>query len=174
VAKLTIWTVGHSNVPYEALQDALLGAEISRLFDVRMYPQSRRNPQFNRDNLVASLGEAGIEYRHMPSLGGRRKPDQDSQNLGLRDEGFRGFADYMQTPEFDAALRQLTEAAATGRIAIMCAESVPWRCHRSLISDALTARGVEVLHIVGGKQREHTPTPAARIEGGGVTYPALL
>jgi uncharacterized protein (DUF488 family) len=174
VSEQTVWTVGHSNVPFEALLDALRSAEIRILFDVRMYPQSRRNPQFNRDRLSQSLAEAGIEYRHMPSLGGRRKPDEASINRGLRDEGFRGFADYMQTPDFDAALQKITEAADSTRVAIMCAESVPWRCHRSLISDALTARGVHVLHIIGAQQREHALTAAARVEGERVTYPALL
>ncbi len=170
----TIWTVGHSNVPYDALLDALRSADVRLLFDVRMYPQSRRNPQFNRDQLTQTLAEANIEYRHMLSLGGRRRPVAESINLGLRDEGFRGFADYMQTPEFESALMELTEAASQTQTAIMCAESVPWRCHRSLISDALTACGVKVMHIIGGRQREHSFTAAARIEGERVTYPALL
>jgi uncharacterized protein (DUF488 family) len=174
VGEQTIWTVGHSIVPFEALLDALRSADIRLLFDVRMYPQSRRHPQFNRDRLSHALTEAGIEYRHVPSLGGRRKPEPESVNRGLRDDGFRGFADYMQTPEFETALMELTKAAETARVAIMCAESVPWRCHRSLISDALTARGVSVLHIIGGQQREHSLTVAARVEGERVTYPALL
>jgi uncharacterized protein (DUF488 family) len=174
VSDLTIWTVGHSNVPFEVLLDALRSADIRLLFDVRMYPMSRRNPQFNRERLSQSLAEAGIEYRHMPSLGGRRKPEAESVNQGLRDEGFRGFADYMQTAEFDAALQELTEAASKARTAVMCAESVPWKCHRSLISDVLTARGVTVRHIIGGQQREHGLTSAARVEGERVTYPALL
>jgi uncharacterized protein (DUF488 family) len=173
-APLTLWTVGHSNVPFEALLDALRSADIRLLFDVRMYPQSRRHPQFNRDRLSRALAEAGIEYRHAPSLGGRRRPAEDSLNRGLRDEGFRGFADYMQTPDFDAALAEVIEAAADARTAIMCAESVPWRCHRSLISDALTARGSAVRHIIGAQQREHALTTAARVEGERVTYPALL
>ena len=139
-----------------------------------MYPQSRRHPQFNRDRLAQALDEAGIEYRHMLSLGGRRRPVAESLNLGLRDEGFRGFADYMQTAEFATALVEVIEAATAGRVAIMCAEAVPWRCHRSLISDGLTARGVKVLHIIGGRQREHFLTPAARVEGERVTYPTLL
>jgi uncharacterized protein (DUF488 family) len=171
---LTIWTVGHSNVPFEALLDALRSAEIRLLFDVRMYPMSRRHPQFNRERLSQSLAEAGIAYRHMPSLGGRRKPDAESTNLGLRDEGFRGFADYMQTLDFDQVLRELIEAASDARTAIMCAESLPWKCHRSLISDALTARGVTVRHIFGGQQKKHALTSAARVEGGQITYPALL
>ena len=174
MAELTIWTVGHSNLPFEALLDTLRAADIGLVCDVRMYPQSRRHPQFNRDRLSQALGEAGIEYRHMPSLGGRRKPDAASLNLGLRDEGFRGFADYMQTPEFDAALTELTQAAADARTAIMCAESLPWKCHRSLISDALAARGVSVQHLIGGQQKEHALTAAARVEGKRVTYPALL
>ena len=171
---LKIWTVGHSNVPFEALLDALRSADIQLLFDVRMYPRSRRHPQFNQERLSQSLSEAGIEYRHMPSLGGRREPEADSVNLGLRDEGFRGFADYMQTREFDQAVAELAGAAAETRAAIMCAESVPWKCHRSLISDALTARGVVVTHIIGSQHREHTLTPAVHLEGSRVTYPALL
>lgn len=174
MSEQTIWTVGHSNVPFEVLLEALRSADIQLLFDVRMYPQSRRHPQFNRDRLSQALGEAGIEYRHIPSLGGRRRPNVESINLGLRDESFRGFADYMSTPEFELALAELIEAANRARAAIMCAESLPWKCHRSLISDALTARGVQVLHISGGQEREHSLTATARVEGERVTYPALL
>jgi uncharacterized protein (DUF488 family) len=174
VPELTIWTVGHSNVPFEALLDALRSADIRLLCDVRRYPQSRRNPHFNRERLAQSLAQAGIDYRHLPGLGGRRTPDESSLNLGLRDEGFRGFADYMQTPEFDAALTDLIDAASERRTAIMCAESLPWRCHRSLIADALLARGVAVRHILGGQEREHALTAAARVEADRVTYPALL
>ncbi len=161
-------------MPFDALLDGLRSADIQLLFDVRIYPQSRRNPQFNHDRLAQALDEADIEYRHMASLGGRRRPVAESLNLGLRDEGFRGFADYMQTAEFDSALAGVLEAASTGRVAIMCAEAVPWRCHRSLISDALAARGVKVVHIIGGGQREHSLTLAARVEGERVTYPSLL
>jgi uncharacterized protein (DUF488 family) len=174
VSDLTIWTVGHSNVPFEALLDALRSADIRLLLDVRMFPQSRRHPHFNRDRLAQSLADAGIEYQHMPSLGGRRKPDEESVNMGLRDEGFRGFADFMQTPEFDKALQKVIEAGKDTRTAIMCAESVPWRCHRSLISDALLARSISVTHIIGGQQREHMLTAAARVDDERVTYPALL
>ena len=158
----------------EVLLDALRSAEVQRLVDVGMVPLSRRNPQFNRDRLNATLGEAGIEYAHMPSLGGRRTPREDSTNLGLKDEGFRGFADFMATPPFEWALRELLAGANEGRTAIMCAESVPWHCHRSLISDALVARGLRVVHLFGGKEREHELTPGARVEGRLVTYPALL
>jgi uncharacterized protein (DUF488 family) len=170
----TIWTVGHSNVDADALLNALHAAGIDRLVDVRMFPRSRRHPHFNQDRLAATLKEAGIEYTHMPSLGGRRTPREDSINRGLRDEGFRGFADYMSTRPFEAALRDLVRGAGEGRTAIMCAESLPWRCHRSLIADALTARGLRVVHLVGGGEREHQLTAAAKVERRKVTYPALL
>jgi uncharacterized protein (DUF488 family) len=170
----TIWTIGHSNVPFEVILDSLRAADIERIVDVRRFPRSRRNPQFNSDSLAVSLAEAGIDYEHAPSLGGRRGPLKDSPNAGLRDEGFRGFADYMGTDEFVEALSELIRTSANKRTAIMCAESLPWRCHRSLISDALVARGVEVLHILGGQQRPHNLTPAARVEDENVSYPALL
>jgi len=171
---MTVWTIGHSNMDIEVLIDVLKGASIEVLCDIRRFPMSRRNPQFNRDDLAASLAEAGIEYQHWPSLGGRRTPSKDSINLGLRDAGFRGFADYMWTPEFDEALAALLELAEGKRVAVMCAEAVPWRCHRSLLSDALLARGVEVRHVVGGKERLHTLAPYARVQDGRVAYPALL
>lgn len=174
MSKLTVWTVGHSNVDAEVLLKALRAADIELLVDIRRFPQSRRNPQFNRDRLAQLLREAGIEYRHMESLGGRRIPDERSANRGLRDEGFRGYADYMATPEFEAALMELIEAADTRRTAIMCAEALPWRCHRSLVADTLVARGVRVLDLVGGKEHEHALSPSARVEDGRVTYPAML
>jgi uncharacterized protein (DUF488 family) len=174
VAEQTIWTVGHSNVAAEILLDALRSAGVQRLVDVRLFPQSRRNPQFNRDRLAGTLGEAGIEYAHMPSLGGRRTPREDSTNLGLTDEGFRGFADFMATRPFESALRKLVLGANAGPTAIMCAESLPWRCHRSLISDALVARGLRVVHLFGGREREHELNPGARVERRKVSYPALL
>ncbi len=170
----TIWTVGHSNVKVEVLVDALRSADVQRLVDVRLVPQSRRNPQFNRDRLAATLRDGGIEYGHMPSLGGRRTPREDSTNLGLTDEGFRGFADFMATLPFESALRELIVGANEGPTAIMCAESAPWHCHRTLIADALVARGLRVVHLFGGKEREHELTPGARVEGRLVTYPALL
>jgi uncharacterized protein (DUF488 family) len=166
--------VGHSNVKADVLLDALRSADVQRLVDVRLTPQSRRNPQFNRDRLSATLIEAGVEYTHMPSLGGRRVPAEDSTNLGLKDEGFRGFADFMATPPFEWALRQLLVGARSGRTAIMCAESLPWHCHRSLIADALVARGLRVVHLFGGKEREHELTAGAKVEGRLVTYPSLL
>jgi uncharacterized protein (DUF488 family) len=171
---MTIWTVGHSNVGVEVLIEALKGAGIEVLCDIRRFPVSRRNPQFNRDALAASLAEAGIEYQHWPSLGGRRTASKDSINLGLRDAGFRGFADYMWTDGFNEALAALIDASEARRVAVMCAEAVPWRCHRSLLSDALVTRGIEVRHLVGGKERPHALSPHARVQDGRVAYPALL
>lgn len=169
-----IWTVGHSNQPAAALLDMLTGAGIELLVDVRRYPMSRRNPQFNHDALAATLARDGIDYVQAPELGGRREPDADSANTGLRDAGFRGFADYMATSEFETAFAALIENAEQGRTAIMCAESLPWRCHRILISDALVATGMGVEHLVGSKTRTHSLTPLARVDDGRVTYPAML
>jgi uncharacterized protein (DUF488 family) len=169
-----IFTAGHSNKPVADLIRMLESAGVQFLVDVRMYPMSRRWPQFNRDALTQALAEAGIDYRHAPELGGRRKPNQDSINLGLRDAGFRGFADYMWTADFETAITRLIAEANERPTAIMCAEALPWRCHRSLISDALLVRNVEVTHLIRHTQRPHTLTPAARIQDGRVLYPALL
>ena len=170
----TVWTVGHSNVEFARLLAMLKPAGIEVLFDVRRFPMSRRNPQFNGEAMAISLAAEGIEYRHWPGLGGRRTPSADSINLGLRDPGFRAFADYMWTGEFEEALAGLLEVAAEKRVAVMCAEAVPWRCHRSLIADALVVRGVEVRHLVSGKERLHTLAPYARVQEGRVAYPALM
>jgi uncharacterized protein (DUF488 family) len=153
---------------------ALGEARIELLIDVRRFPTSRRNPQFNREALAASLRDAGIDYRHVEALGGRREPHPDSPNTALTNAGSRGYADYMATPSFTAALAGVPEAAESRRVAIMCAESLPWRCHRSLIADSLVARGIEVVHLIGTTQRTHTLSPFARVEDGRVTYPALL
>ncbi len=132
--------------------------------DVRRYPASRRHPQFSRDALAASLARAGIEYVHEPALGGRRAARPDSQHTAWRVEAFRGYADYMETAEFGAALERLKQRAAGTTTAILCAEAVPWRCHRRLISDALVARGLEVLHILGpGHAEPHELDPNARV-----------
>lgn len=168
-----IWTIGHSTQSSESLIAALTSARIERLVDVRRYPGSRRHPQFNRDTLAAALAVSGIVYVHEPALGGRRTPAHDSVNTALRDPGFRGFADYMATPEFEGALEALI-ASASQRTAIMCAEAVPWRCHRSLIADALVARGLDVEHLVGAKSRPHQLTAAARVDATRVTYPGLI
>jgi uncharacterized protein (DUF488 family) len=173
-ASTVIYTIGHSNRPLKDLIQELQNVGIELVADVRRYPASRRNPQFNREALAAALPEHGIAYNHFAELGGRRTPEPHSTNGALRDPGFRGFADYMATTEFDLALDDLITLAAQKRTAVMCAESVPWRCHRSLIADALVARGVEVQHLIGGRQRDHTVSASARVEGGRVTYPALL
>ena len=147
---------------------------IRQLVDVRTIPKSRRNPQFGQDQLAAALEQHGIRYIHMPGLGGLRHARKDSINTGWKNASFRGYADYMQTPAFADSLAKLIESAAAAPTVIMCAEAVPWRCHRSLIADALTARGIEVEHIFTATSRKpHTYTPFARVEGESVTYPGL-
>ncbi len=146
---------------------------VQRVVDVRSIPHSAHNPQFDTHALRRSLPEAGINYVHMTGLGGFRRPDPASVNIGWRNESFRAFADYMQTEEFAAALDQLIVLARAESVAIMCAEAVPWRCHRSLIADALLVRGLEVVHIHGhGTAKPHRLTPFARVEGATITYPA--
>jgi uncharacterized protein (DUF488 family) len=172
---VTVWTVGHSDRSAADLISLLRAHGIELVADVRRYPGSRRNPQFGSEALRSALSEAGMAYVALPALGGRRRARPGSPNQGLKSAQFRGFADYMATPEFAAALEALLATAAARRTAIMCAEALPWRCHRSLIADALAARGVEVLHILGaGPPRPHALSPAARVSGGAVTYPALL
>ena len=140
--------------------------------DVRTVPRSRHNPQFNRDTLPETLRRAGIGYLHLGELGGLRKARADSTNTGWRNLSFRGYADYMQTPDFEHGLTCLMNEAATHRVAIMCAEAVPWRCHRSLIADALTARGMAVFELSGPTRvQPHVMTPFARIDGARVIYP---
>ena len=169
---MTLSTVGHSIHPIEDFIGMLQAHAIRRLLDVRTIPKSRRNPQFSQENLRDSLHAAGIEYRHLPGLGGLRHPRKDSINTGWRNASFRGYADYMQTPEFGENLDQLIAIASVAPTAIMCAEAVPWRCHRSLIADALVARGIEVLDILNTtKSQPHAMTPFAKVEGQQVTYP---
>jgi uncharacterized protein (DUF488 family) len=170
-----VFTIGHSTRPIEDFIALLKAHEIQLLGDVRTVPRSRHNPQFNRDTLPDSLRPAGIDYLHMSELGGLRHARKDSTNLGWRNLSFRGFADYMETPEFEKGLAHLIEEAQTRRTAIMCAEAVPWRCHRSLIADALIARGVEVLEISSlTRTQPHRMTPFAQVEGAKVHYPASL
>lgn len=145
---------------------------VRRLVDVRTVPRSRHNPQFNREELARSLHNRRLHYTHMPALGGLRHPRRDSINTGWRNQSFRGYADYMQTEEFEGALQKLVQLAAEEPTAIMCAEAVPWRCHRSLIADALLARGIEVREISSSTRA--TPLkmhPWAHVEGNAVTYP---
>lgn len=145
---------------------------IAQLVDVRKIPRSRRHPQFNSEALAASLPSKGIVYRHMPELGGLRHARRDSINTAWRNASFRGYADYMQTPEFQAALQVLIVVAAEAPTSIMCAEAVPWKCHRSLIGDALLARGIRVLDIMSVTKAEpHVLTQFAKVHGTDVTYP---
>lgn len=172
---MAIHTVGHSVHPIEEFLRILQAHGIGRLVDVRTIPKSRRNPQFNKESLAVSLPAVGIDYRHLPGLGGLRHARKDSINGGWRNASFRGFADYMQTPEFGENLNRLMELASQTPTAIMCAEAVPWRCHRSLIADALVARGIPVLEILSAtKSQPHAMTPFAKVEGHQVTYPAQV
>ncbi len=165
-------TVGHSTRSLPEFLGLLKAHGVSRVVDVRTIPRSRHNPQFNRETLPAALEAAGLGYVHLKGLGGLRHPRPDSPNLGWRTAGFRGFADYMLTPEFAKQLQALVELAGRERLAVMCAEAVPWRCHRSLIADALVVRGLRVEHILGpGRRQPHRLTPFARVEGGRLTYP---
>ena len=168
----SIFTVGHSTLPIERFLTLLATYGIEQLADVRTVPRSRRNPQFNADALSESLRTAGISYVPLRELGGLRKPRPDSPNSGWRNESFRGYADYMQTPAFADGVARLVDLAAEQRTAIMCAEAVPWRCHRSLVADALAARGIGVVEILSETDyREHAMTPFARVSGTTVTYP---
>ncbi len=170
-----ILTIGHSTRTLEEFLELLRAHGVTRLVDVRSMPRSRRNPQFNREALPEALAAAGLAYTHLPGLGGLRRPRPDSVNTAWENESFRGYADYMQTPEFERNLEELMALDREKRVAIMCAESVPWRCHRSLIADALTARGVPVSHIMSAaKANPHKLTSFARVEGDKVTYPALF
>lgn len=168
----TIWTIGHSTRPIGEFTDLLRAHSINLLIDVRTVPRSRHNPQFNSDSLAESLKEAGLGSLHMPALGGLRKAHKDSINDGWRNASFRGYADYMQTGEFWNALQELMTYGRKDPIAIMCAEAVPWRCHRSLIADALISRGWTVRHILSPvKADEHRLTPFAVIDGDRLVYP---
>jgi uncharacterized protein (DUF488 family) len=169
-----IFTIGHSTRAIEEFVNLLRANGVELLIDIRSVPRSRMNPQFNRDILPDSLRPAGIDYLHMPELGGLRHPRPDSPNGAWRNDSFRGYADYMQTAEFAVAIEKLMELGRDKRTAIMCAEAVPWRCHRSLVGDALTGRGMAVEDIVGaGRRHVHKVTPFAKIEGERVWYPGL-
>ncbi|MCC6713895.1 MAG: DUF488 domain-containing protein [Gammaproteobacteria bacterium] len=166
-------TVGHSTRQLEAFLELLRTHGVTCVVDVRTIPRSRHNPQFNRETLPDALAPSGIRYRHMPGLGGLRHARPDSRNAAWRNASFRGFADYMQTREFADNLDTLIELVRTERIALMCAETLPWRCHRSLIADALLVRGVRVEHILDRAHHQtHTLTPWARVDDMQVTYPS--
>lgn len=169
---MTMFTIGHSTRALAEFVLLLQANNVDLVADVRTAPGSRRMPHFARAALAGELPLRGIEYVHLPELGGLRKPSSDSINTGWRNASFRGYADYMQTGAFVAGLNHLLALAAGHDVAIMCAEAVPWRCHRSLIADALTARGVETWEIIGrGEPRLHLMTPFARVNGDRVYYP---
>ena len=172
---MTIFTIGHSNQPLEPFLDALAAHRIALVADVRRFPASRRHPHFGQTRLSESLAAAGVAYRHFPDLGGRRTPRPDSRNTAWREAGFRGYADYMETPAFAGALAHLMDEAGTRRTAVMCAELL-WRsCHRGLIADRLKSSGHEVIHIVSATRSEPHPfTSAARIVNGELTYTGLI
>ena len=172
---LLVLTVGHSTRAVKDFVALLLAHGVKQLIDVRTIPRSRHNPQFNLNRLPGPLQQAGIRYRHMAGLGGLRHSRRDSINAGWRNASFRGFADYMQTPEFEEALDQLIHLAQKRRTAVMCAEAVPWRCHRSLIGDALLVRGLRVEEVASRtRTRPHTLTAWARVREKQLTYPANL
>lgn len=167
-----VFTIGHSTRTAAEFVQLLQAHGVTQVADVRTVPRSRHNPQFNRETLPQALQAAGIGYIHLPGLGGLRHARANSPNKAWRNASFRGFADYMQTPEFDVSLQQLLALAEQSRVALMCAEAVPWRCHRSLIADALVVRGIGVEHITGASHRHsHTLTPWARVDGQRITYP---
>lgn len=168
----SIFTIGHSNMAIERFIGILQAYEIEKLIDVRSIPRSRHNPQFNADSLAGTLPKAHIAYEHMKALGGLRHTHKDSPNMGWRNSSFRGYADYMQTEEFREALSIFIETSRKQRTAIMCAEAVPWRCHRSLIADALLIRSIPVVEILAeDKWRMHSLTSFAHVEGRNITYP---
>lgn len=169
-----ICTIGHSNRPLDTFLDLLQRNEIVRVLDVRTVPRSRHNPQFNHDALPASLDTVKIFYTHLPGLGGLRHARADSPNTGWRNLSFRGYADYMQSSEFAEDVQWVAKLAHTERCVLMCAEAVPWRCHRSMIGDALLVRGIRVEEIIGPKARKpHVLTGFARVVGTNITYPPM-
>jgi uncharacterized protein (DUF488 family) len=170
-----VLTIGHSTRTWQDFLSILRAYGIERVIDVRSIPRSRHNPQFNRETLSKKLRAARVGYVHLRKLGGLRRARRDSPNMGWRNTSFRGFADYMQTEEFAAGLNRLMKLAAQKRSAIMCAEAVPWRCHRSLIADALTVRGIRVDDIISiNRSHVHSRTPFAHVQGNCITYPAEL
>ena len=170
---LTVFTIGHSTRHTDQFIELLQENGIKQLIDIRTIPKSRHNPQFKSDALAASLRAAEIGYVHLKELGGLRHAKKDSVNLGWRNASFRGFADYMQTPEFAQALDRAISLAEVKPSALMCAEAVPWRCHRSLVADALIVRGIRALEIVSAAEpKEHKLTPFAHVRGTRITYPS--
>ncbi len=170
-----LWTIGHSTRSAEEFNQILAAHSIEALIDVRSFPGSRRYPQFNKQQLANALPENGIAYFHLPELGGRRQTRKDSNNTAWKNQSFRGYADHMETGEFQQGIERLLQIAGEKRAAIMCAEALWWRCHRSLISDFLKVRGVEMIHIIDATHDEpHPYTSAARIVAGKLSYAGLL
>ena len=168
----TLWTIGHSTKPIDEFLSILNAHGIQRVIDVRTVPRSRYNPQFNTETLAKSLAAVALSYQHASDLGGLRKPMKDSLNTGWRNERFRGYADYMQSNVFRKALGALVTDGLEQRTAIMCAEAVPWRCHRSLIADALVGVGWTVRHIMSTTKADpHRMTSFAKVEKGILSYP---
>ena len=171
----TIWTVGHSTRSAEEFNQILKAHEIAELVDVRSFPGSRRYPQFNKEELSRSLSEANIAYKHMPSLGGRRRPNPESKNIAWKNASFRAYADHLESKEFKQGIKELLMIAQAKKTAVMCAEALWWRCHRSLISDYLKASNWEVIHIADAQHAEvHPYTSAARIVDGRLSYEGLF
>lgn len=172
-ASRTIWTIGHSTRPIEDFLGLLAGSLIEVIADVRSFPGSRKYPQYGREPLAATLGAHAIGYHWLPALGGRRQVLPHSPNTAWRNASFRGYADYMSSKEFAKGLVQLLEVSSKARTAMMCSEAVWWRCHRSMIADALCVRGIEVVHILDAKHSVvHPMTSAARVVGGALSYAA--
>ncbi len=168
---MIVWTIGHSTRSFDEFLALLQREHIRRLVDIRAFPGSRRHPQFGADALARALVVHGIAYEHMPELGGRRRPDPDAPPSAWRNASFRAYAAYMTTDAFRVAIDRLIAIAGDAPTVIMCSEAVPWRCHRNLVSDALTARGVEVRHIMDARTQPHTLTPFAIVLDGMVSYP---
>jgi uncharacterized protein (DUF488 family) len=170
-----IWTVGHSTRSAQEFIELILAHRIKELIDVRAFPTSRRFPHFNQSELSWQLSNVGIEYRHLPALGGRRNPSRSSKNTAWKNASFRAYADHMETDEFKSGINELVAVAARSPTVFMCAEALWWKCHRSLIADYLKANGLEVIHILGAEKVEiHPYTSAARIVSGKLSYEGLL
>jgi uncharacterized protein (DUF488 family) len=170
-----IWTVGHSTRSIGEFKEILAAHDIGALVDVRSFPGSRRYPHFNKSELAVALESVGIDYLHLPELGGRRKPSPDSRNMAWRNASFRAYADHMESEEFQKGIETLLRLGRKTRTAVMCAEAVWWRCHRSLIADYLKAKGLDVVHLIDAKRTEvHPYTSAARIVAGHLSYEGLL
>jgi uncharacterized protein (DUF488 family) len=169
--RVVVYTAGHSTLSLDAFLALLRAAEIAAVADVRRFPASRRHPHFAREPLAAALAQAGIAYAWLPGLGGRRSPRAGSRHVAWRSASFRAYADHMDTPEFRTELARLVDLARARRTAVLCAEAVPWHCHRQLIADALVARGIGVQHLLGGAPAApHRLTPFARVDGADVIY----